>query len=140
MTITLAKLASSVVVLEKIKNQNPDFKVHYWIMRNIKILTDSYNFFIKNREDIYSKYCEKIISKDYPNGTYYTIIKDGPIKFNLKKGIDIQNFDKDVNELMTMECDDIEPYILSINTIMNNMDNIRIDGDDILAIDYLLSE
>lgn len=139
MKIELGKIANSIGVLDKINSQNPDFKVSYWIMRNIKILTESYNFFINSREEIYSKYCNKIKNDHYPNGTYFKLSPEGNVIFNLKEDVDVENFNKEMQELMSMECDDIQPYILSLDSI-NNMSNIHIDKDDIFTIDYLLAE
>lgn len=139
MKIELGKIASSIGVLNKINIQNPDFKVSYWIMRNIKILSESYNFFINSREEVYSKYCDKIISDQYPDGSYFNNNSEGFITFNLKENVDVKDFNKEMHELLSMECDDIQPYILSMDSI-NNMSNVHIDKDDIFAIDYLLSE
>lgn len=139
MKIELGKIANSIGVLDKINSQNPDFKVSYWIMRNIKILTESYNFFINSREEIYSKYCNKIKNDQYPNGTYFKLSPEGNVIFNLKEDVDVENFNKEMQELMSMECDDIQPYILSLDSI-NNMSNIHIDKNDIFNIDYLLAE
>lgn len=139
MKITLGKLAGSISVLQSIKEQATDFKVSYWIMRNLKILSDSFNFFIATREEIYSKYCNKTFSDEYPQGTYFTVLNDGNVKFNLKENIDITSFDKEMNELMNMPCDDIEPYLLDLETI-NSITNVKITTDDICTIDYLLSE
>ena len=44
-----------------------------------------------------------------------------------------------MKELLEMECDNIEPYLLSIEDI-NNMSNIQLEGNDIFTIDYLLEQ
>lgn len=139
MNITLGKVVESVSVLEKIKNQNPDnFKVKYWIVRNLKILADSYNFFVQSREEIYSKYCHKKQSKTYPQGSYFDISAEGTVLFHLKSNIDVSTFNCEMNELYNLPCDDIQPYVLNIETFDNL--HINIEVDDISAIDYLLSE
>lgn len=139
MNISLSKLVDSITVLNKIKSQNPNFKVSYWIMRNIKILSSSFDFFISSREEIYNKYCYKEKSKEYPQGSYFSVNQDGSIKFNLKQDADIDQFNNDMKELLEMECDNIEPYLLSIEDI-NNMSNIQLEGNDIFTIDYLLEQ
>lgn len=139
MNISLNKLVDSITVLDKIKNQNPNFKISYWIMRNMKILSSSFDFFISSREEIYEKYCNKIITKENPQGLYFTINQDGSIKFNLKEDVNIEQFNNDMKELLEMECDNIEPYLLSIDDI-NSMSNIKLEGNDIFTIDYLLEQ
>lgn len=133
MQLTLGKIVESITVLNKIKEQSLDFKVSYWVMRNTKALSDSFNFFIDARENIYKKYCDVI------NGSYYEI-KDGNVKFNIKKDIDVKDFEREMDNLMRMECEDIEPYLLSIDAINNNTSNIKLSTDDMFIIDYLLSE
>lgn len=109
-------------------------------MRNIKLYADSYNFFIQKREEIFEKYCNKLKSEITPEGSYYSLDKNGIIQFNLKPGISSEDFQKDMDELMKMSCDDIAPYKLSLDVI-NNSGNFNLDNeDDIFAIDYLLSE
>ena len=44
-----------------------------------------------------------------------------------------------LKELLEMECDNIEPYLLSIDDI-NSMSNIKLEGNDIFTIDYLLEQ
>ena len=56
MDITLGKVAGAIPVLQQIKNKKPSFKIDYWVMRNIKLYADSYNFFIQKREEIFEKY------------------------------------------------------------------------------------
>lgn len=102
-------------------------------MRNMKILTDSYNFFITKREEIYNKYCNIV------NGAYIAFEENGMVKFNLKQDVKVEDFDKEMNELLNVDCGDIQPYILSLD-VMNDMSEIKLNGNDIQAIDYLLPE
>lgn len=139
MNITLSKLVDSITVLDKIKNQNTNFKISYWIMRNMKILSSSFDFFISSREEIYERYCNKVKTKENPQGSYFIINQDGSIKFNLKEDVNIEQFNNDMKELLEMECDNIEPYLLSIDDI-NSMSNIKLEGNDIFTIDYLLEQ
>lgn len=140
MDITLGKVAGAIPVLQQIKNKKPSFKIDYWVMRNIKLYADSYNFFIQKREEIFEKYCNKVKNEAAPEGSYYTLDKNGTIQFNLKPGICNEDFQKDMDELMKMPCDDIAPYKLSLDVI-NNSGNFNLDNeDDIFSIDYLLSE
>lgn len=139
MNITLGELAESVIVLEQIKNQSTDFKVSYWIMRNMKILSESFNFFIASREQIYSKYCNKVVSGQYPDGSYFTILKDGTIKFHLKNDVDVSHFDKEMYELMNLPCNDMHPYLLSPDAI-DKIADIKLNTDNMFIIDYLLAE
>lgn len=137
--LTLGEVIESVSVLEKIKHQDPDNnKIKYWIIRNMKILADSYNFYIQSREDIYAKYCEKKTSDRYPQGSYFEVSDEGNIVFNLKHEMDNQAFSADMNELYYFTCDDIHPYLLSINEFHDK--NVQISVNEMLAIDYLLSE
>ena len=140
MDITLGKVAGAIPVLQQIKNKKPSFKIDYWVMRNIKLYADSYNFFIQKREEIFEKYCNKVKNEVAPEGSYYILDKNGTIQFNLKPGICNEDFQKDMDELMKMPCDDIAPYKLSLDVI-NNSGNFNLDTEDaIVAIDYLLSE
>lgn len=145
MTITLGELTNTVSVLEKIKYQvqnieNPKYiKVKYWIVRNMKNMSESFEFFIRTREEIYSKYCDKLITDTNPQGTYYTIFEDGTIQFNLKEETDSTAFDQEMNELMALPCENIEPYKLSIDVLIQ-FPGIELSTDDIFAIDYLLTE
>ena len=117
MDITLGKIAGAIPVLQQIKNKKPSFKIDYWVMRNIKLYVDSYNFFIQKREEIFEKYCNKIKSEITPEGSYYSLDKNGIIQFNLKSGISSKDFQKEMDELMKMPCDDIAPYKLSLDEI-----------------------
>ena len=139
MTITLGELANSVSVLERIKYQTHDFKTGYWIMRNMKNMSESFEFFIRTREEIYSKYCDKLITDSNPQGTYFVVQEDGLIRFNLKEDADVNAFDQEMNELMNLPCDNIEPYKLNIE-VLGQLPGIELSTDDIFAIDYLLSE
>ncbi|ENZ38162.1 hypothetical protein [Enterocloster bolteae] len=107
MDITLGKVAGAIPVLQQIKNKKPSFKIDYWVMRNIKLYADSYNFFIQKREEIFEKYCNKVKNEVAPEGSYYILDKNGTIQFNLKPGICNEDFQKDMDELMKMPCDDI---------------------------------
>lgn len=140
MDITLGKVAVAIPVLQQIKNKKPSFKIDYWVMRNIKLYADSYNFFIQKREEIFEKYCNKVKNEVAPEGSYYTLDKNGTIQFILKPGICNEDFQKDMDELMKMPCDDIAPYKLSLDVINNSGDFNLDNEDDIFAIDYLLSE
>lgn len=139
MKITLGKLVSSISILNDIKQQSCDFKISYWIMRNLKLLSDSYNFFIQSREKIYAKYCDKAITDDFPDGAYFTILENGDVKFNIKENADVKAFDREMNELMNMECEDIKPYLINID-IINSIENLKLSVDEIFDIDYLLSQ
>ena len=140
MDITLGKIAGAIPVLQQIKNKKPSFKIDYWVMRNIKLYADPYNFFIQKREEIFEKYCNKLKSEIIPEGSYYSLDKNGIIQFNLKSGISSKEFQKEMDELMKMPCDDIAPFKLSLDVINNSGDFNLDNEDDIFAIDYLLSE
>ena len=75
MDITLGKVAGAIPVLQQIKNKKPSFKIDYWVMRNIKLYADSYNFFIQKREEIFEKYCNKVKNEVAPEGSYYILDK-----------------------------------------------------------------
>lgn len=139
MKISLMKLVICVSILDKIKAQTDDFKINYWIMRNIKLFSDSYNFFIVSREAIYEKYCDKVVTECHPNGSYFTILKNGAVKFNIKENADLKAFDNEMNHLMNMECEDIQPYLINID-IINSIENLKLSVDEIFDIDYLLSQ
>lgn len=140
MKVTLGKIADTISILDKIKQQTTNFKIGYWVMRNIKILSDSFNFFIDSREKLYEKYCNKVQTEQNPNGTYFEIDNNGNVRFNIKKDVNINDFNKEMMELINMECEDINPYLLDIETIENNTSDIKISTDKIFTIDYLLSE
>lgn len=134
MKILLNKVVNAIPVLEQIKNKRPSFKIDYWAMRNIKILSDSYNFFITKREELFQKYCDSI------NGSYFTYDEHGNVLFNLKNKDDGNKFTSEMTELLNMPCEDVSPYLLSLTTITLDGDFHLDNEQDIFAIDYLLSE
>lgn len=133
MNITLGKTVDTISVLEQIKSKKPSFKIDYWVMRNIKVLSDSYNFFIKKREELFKKHCNNV------NGSYFTY-ENGNAIFNLKNEEDTDKFQNELTELLNMPCNDITPYLLSPDIIAQDGDFHLDNENDIFAIDYLLSE
>lgn len=133
MQITLNRIVNAIPVLEQIKNKKPSFKIDYWVMRNIKILSDTYNFFITKREELLKKYCNDV------NGSYF-IFENGNTLFNLKNPKDADEFQNELTELLNLPCDDITPYLLSPDIIAQDGDFHLDNENDIFNIDYLLSE
>lgn len=140
MKITMSKIADSFTVLYNINNrENIGFKIKYWAMRNIKILAESYNFYIEQREELYEKYCCKSKGNSNHLAESYFIIDPhtNNIVFNIKNEYTATEFTEKINELCSMECENITPYILKAD-IINNSPDFDITGDEMLAIDYLL--
>lgn len=136
--MTLGKIANAMQILEQIKRKKPSFKIDYWVMRNIKIFSDSYNFFVQKRTEILEKYCNLI--KDENGTPSYFSLKDGNIIFNLKSNTNYEDFSKEIDELINMSCDEtLIPYKLPIDAI-NNSDFTLDNEEDIFNIDFLLSE
>ena len=138
-TITLGKVASAIQVLEQIKRKKPSFKIDYWAMSNIKLLADSYNFFIQKREEIFEKYCKKETDESGISA-YYSSTPDGVIKFHFKENINADEFSRAFNDLMQIPLDEnLKLFKLSQDAI--NASTFSLDSeDDIFSIDFLLSE
>ena len=130
MKIALGKIYSSISMLSKIKEMKLGIKVDYWCVKNIRMLSDDYRFFLEKRDEVYAKYCNK-----GEDGLFFKLEGD-QITFNIKDESEVENFDKELNELMTNECE-IEPYVMSME-IFDTLPNVNIEGYDIYMIDYML--
>ena len=108
-------------------------KVDYWCNKNIKLLADDYNFYLEQITDIYNRYCYQ--GKD---GQYVTIQKD-KISFNLKPDSDELKFNKELSDLMTLTCDEFEPYIMS-QEVFDNLPNIESSKFNIDLLAFLLPD
>lgn len=136
--ITLGKIVNAMQVLEQIKHKKPSFKIDYWAMRNIKIFSDSYNFFIQKKTELLDKYCNLV--KDENGTASYFYLKDGNIVFNLKSNVNYMDFSKEMDELLEMQSDEtLVPYKLPIDVINNSNFSLD-DEEDIFKIDFLLYE
>ena len=131
MKITFNQVLNMYNTLTELKSKN--FKISYWISRNIKILNEPYSFAIKERADIYEEYLELD-----ENHRYFTIEND-TIKFNLKeKSAEYaEKFQERINELFNTDCE-IEPYLIDINVLMES--DLEITTEQIMTIDCLFKE
>lgn len=140
MKLMLGQVVNAIPILQQIRDKQPNFKIDYWIMRNMKALADANNFFMTKREDLYEKYCSKIKSESCPRGSYWTILENGETVFHYKDENKSVEFLQKLDELINMPCEDITPYKLSIDVI-NNAGDFHLDNrQDIYLIDFLLSE
>lgn len=130
MKITFNKIADGVTMLFKIKELNLSIPVDYWCTKNIKILLDDYRYFIEKRDEIYDKHCNKD-----ENEQYYRI-EDNAIIFSLKEDCKVDNFNDEMNKLLTNECE-VNPFVMPMSTL-ESLPNFKIDGCNSDMIDFLL--
>lgn len=135
MKLTLGQISNIFIVLNDLSNKTKSFKINYWITRNIKILKDSYIFYINNRQEIYETY----LNKNETNEEYYSIDEQGTIIFNLKSDDRdfVNEFSEQMNELIETDCE-IEPYLINVEVLMNS--DLEITSEQIMIIDYLFKE
>ena len=135
MTLTLGQISNMFLVLNNLSNKTKSFKINYWITRNIKILKDSYIFYINNRQEIYETY----LNKNETNEEYYSINEQGNIIFNLKNNdVNFANeFSEQMNELIETDCE-IDLYLIDVEVLMNS--DLEITTDQIMTIDCLFKE
>ena len=135
MKLTLGQISNIFIVLNDLSNKTKSFKINYWITRNIKILKDSYIFYINNRQEIYETY----LNKNETNEEYYSIDEQGNIIFNLKSDDRdfINEFSDQMNELIETDCE-IEPYLINVEVLMNS--DLEITSEQIMTIDCLFKE
>lgn len=132
MQLTLIQIFHSFSTLQKIKEQNLGFKIDYWCMRNLKILADNYQFFYNARIDLAEKYCLKD-----DRGEYGHPVDGSGYQYHLREGCTAEDFAKEMNELYSMECD-IVPYQISADVLFSS--DIKVEGNDIFAIDFCIKE
>ncbi len=130
MKITFDKIASGVVMLSKIKELNLGVPVDYWCMKNIKILSDDYTYYIKKLIEIYKEYCYK------DENDQYCRFEDNTTIFNLKEDCNVEKFNEEMSALMTNECE-VNPFVMSMK-VWETLPNFQIDGHDSSTIDFLL--
>ena len=128
MTLTFNQVLNAYNTLTELKNKN--FKISYWISRNIKILNEPYTFALQERANIY----EEFLDLD-ENGQYFEIT-DNNIHFNLKeKTVEYANkFQDRINELFSTDCE-IEPYVIDVNVLMDA--DLESTAEQIMTIDFL---
>lgn len=129
---TLVQISNMLEVLSSIQTEN--FKINYWISRNMRNLEDSYTFMCEQRNKIYQEY----LMQD-ENGNYATPIENGSYKFNMKDESQESNkqFAKKMNELFNLECD-VDVYLVDVDTLMEQ--NISLSPYQITCIQSLLIE
>lgn len=128
MELLYSQVFDAVNALIYIKSLDVGFRIKYWCNKNIKALANDYELFIGLRNELLDEYC----CKD-EDGKYLNIIED-KMRFNLKEEKSADDFSKEMNDLLLMECK-IEPYILSQEVLDSFPDEKGIDID---AIDFLL--
>ena len=128
MELIYSQIFDAVNTLSYIKSLDVGFRIKYWCSKNIKAFSSDYELFVGLRNELYDEYCYKDA-----DGKYITMVDD-KIKFNLKENKIADDFGKEMNELLLMECI-IEPYILSQEACDSFPDEKGIDID---AIDFLL--
>lgn len=131
MKLPLNNIYQAVNMLFGIKTLGLGMKVDYWCTKNIKTLADDYNFYAEKLDMLFKNYCDK-----GEDGQYF-VFEDNKTIFNLKEGINEENFSNEFNELMTMECKDFEPFILS-QEVFDKLPNIDSNKFNIDVLNFLL--
>ena len=122
--------------------------LHYDFLANClkKVIIDKTKFYTMTNEEIFQlkdfsfkekNNCISVVASSVRHYLFFRLTLNR--KFNLKEDANIEQFNDDMKELLEMECDNIEPYLLSIDDI-NSMSNIKLEGNDIFTIDYLLEQ
>lgn len=132
MKLPLNVINETTCMLLGIKTLKLGLKVDYWCNKNIKLFADEYNFYLEQLNEIYSRYCNKD-----ETGQYVKINDNGDIEFNFKPYININDFEKELNDLMYMPSDEFEPYIMNEETF-NNLPNIESSKFNIDLLAFLL--
>ena len=129
--LTLNKISNIVEILSSIIIDN--FKVNYWISRNMSNLEQSHEFMIEERNKIYERYLNR---DDKGN---YIIVNNNNLQFNLKETTKefIKEFENKMNELFNLECE-VDVYLIDVETVMEK--NISLTPAQISCIRCLLSE
>lgn len=127
---TLVQISNMIEVLSSIQTEN--FKINYWISRNVRNLEDSYTFMCEQRNKIYQEFL-----KQDENGNFVTPIENGGYKFNIKNESQNKNFAEKMNELFNLECD-VDVYLMNVETLMEQ--NISLSPYQITCIQSLLLE
>lgn len=133
MKLPLNIIYETTCQLLQIKALKLGLKVDYWCNKNIKLFADGYNFYLEQMNDIYSRYCNK------GDDGQYAKLDVNIIKFNFKPNIDIEKFQKEMNDLMYMPSDEFEPYIMS-EDIFNNLPNLESSKFNIDLLAFLLPD
>lgn len=129
--LTLNKISNIVEILSSIIIDN--FKINYWISRNMSNLEQSHEFMIEERNKIYERY----LNRD-DQGNYITVNSNN-LQFNLKETTKefIKEFENKMNELFNLECE-VDVYLIDVETLMEK--NISLTPAQISCIRCLLSE
>ena len=133
MKLTLQHITTIIEVLSSITVDN--FKINYWVSRNMRYLNDSYEFMVTQRNSIYKEF---LVPDE--NGSIISIDKEtGNYKFNLKETNEefIKQFENKMNELFNLECD-VDVYSIDVDTLIK--ENISLNPAQISYIGCLLSE
>lgn len=133
MKLPLNIIYETTCQLLQIKTLKLGLKVDYWCNKNIKTFADGYNFYLEQMSEIYSRYCNK------GDDGQYAKLDDNIIKFNFKPNIDIEKFQKEMNDLMYMPSDEFEPYIMN-EDIFNNLPNLESSKFNIDLLAFLLPD
>lgn len=132
MKVTLWKIVNAYGVLGSLNNDvSLTFKIHYWCMRNSKLLSDSMNFYYSECNKIYAKYTR-------PNEDPWIKCDDDPTqyKINIADDSKLPEFIKEFDELRNMECN-IEPYKIDAEYLFSQP-TFNVSGNDIFQIDFLI--
>lgn len=130
--LTLNQISKVVEILSSITVDN--FKINYWISRNLSNLEESHNFMIRERNKIYNDY----LTKD-EEGNYITVDEQGNLCFHLKEKTEkfVREFNNKINELFNLECE-VDTYLIDVETLIEK--NISLTPTQISCVRCLLSE
>ena len=131
MKLPLSNIYQSVNMLFGIKRLGLGMKVDYWCTKNIKALADDYNFCAEKLDVLFKTYCDK------GEDGQYCKYEDNKTIFNLKNDIDEEKFKDEFNELMTMECEEFEPFILN-QEVFDKLPNVDSDKFNVDVLNFLL--
>lgn len=132
MKLTIKQISAIMEILSLITVDN--FKINYWISRNMRYFEDSHNFMIDQRNKIYQDY----LNPD-EKGNVVNVDENGNYCFNLKETNDkfIKQFENKMNELFNLECK-VDIYTIDVETLIK--ENISLTPTQISYIGCLLSE
>lgn len=133
MKLPLNVIYEAVNSLIQIKSLKLGIKVDYWCNKNIKLFANDYNFYLEQITEVYSCYCYQ-----GEDGQYATI-NENKIVFNLKPESDEKQFNKELNDLMTITCDEFEPYIMS-KEVFDSLPNVNSSKFNLDLLAFLLPE
>lgn len=124
MSIKYKDIVPSIQTLNKLNNEKLPIKIAYNVCKCIRGIETELEFYNKAKRELINEVCKK--SED---GT--PIIKDGNYDI-----LDVERWNKEMDELLNIEID--TSNIISLN--INDLENIEITASEISTIEFLFNE